>query len=104
VAISGTLLKVNKIDFTITKIYLNETSNLTSISFYDELNGMVVGKYNTIYYTFNGGDTWSKLTIPDFEIYSYNKVIQSYLNKAYVGGESGIFIELDYTGGNWIII
>ena len=98
----GTLLKVSKIDFTIQRFELNETSNLTSISFFNNLNGMVVGKFNTIYWTNDGGYRWTKLTYPEFDLYSYNKVVQYDFNQAYVGGEAGIFIEFNYSGGTWL--
>lgn len=98
----GTLLKVSKIDFTIERIELNETSNLTSISFFGNLNGMVVGKYNTIYWTSDGGFHWKKLTFNGFDIYSWNKVVQYDFNHAYIGGEAGNFIELNWTNNQWI--
>jgi hypothetical protein len=98
----GTLLCVSKIDFSIRKFDLNENSNLTSISFYNNLYGVVVGKFNTIYFTNNGGDTWNKIDYPEFELYSYNKVIQYDFNQIYVGGESGVFIEFTYSNGTWI--
>ena len=98
----GTLLRVSKIDFAIKRIELDETSNFTSISFYNNLNGMVVGKFNTIYWTNDGGDKWSKITYPEFDLYSYNKVVQYDFNKAYVGGEAGVFIEFNYSGGTWL--
>ena len=98
----GTLLRVSKIDFDIKRIELDETSNFTSISFYNNLNGMVVGKFNTIYWTNDGGDKWSKITYPEFDLYSYNKVVQYDFNKAYVGGEAGVFIEFNYSGGTWL--
>ena len=98
----GTLLRVSKVDFMIKSIELGETSNFTSISFYNNLNGMVVGKFNTIYWTKDGGDNWSKITYPEFDLYSYNKVVQYDFNKAYVGGEAGVFIEFDYSGNTWL--
>ena len=98
----GTLLRINKHDFSIKRIELNETSNLTSISFYGNLNGIVVGKFNTIYWTNNGGDSWNKLEYPNFDIYSYNKVTHIDFSKAYIGGEAGVFIELNYSTGAWI--
>jgi hypothetical protein len=98
----GTLLRVSKIDFSIKKIELNETSNFTSISFFNNLNGMVVGKYNTIYWTSDGGDHWYKIAYPEFDLYSYNKVVQYDFNQAYVGGEAGVFIEFNYSGGTWL--
>ena len=98
----GTLLKVSKYDFSIEKMDLGETSNLTSISFYGNLNGMVVGKFNTIYFTSDGGYNWEKITYPDFDGYSFNKVVQYDFFQSYVGGEAGVFIELNYTSGEWI--
>jgi len=98
----GTLLRVSKIDFSIKRIELNETSNFTSISFFNNLNGMVVGKYNTIYWTSDGGDHWYKIAYPEFDLYSYNKVVQYDFNQAYVGGEAGVFIEFNYSGGTWL--
>lgn len=97
----GTLLRVSKIDFSIKIIELNEISNLTSISFYDDLKGIVVGKFNTIYYTSDGGFNWEKLTFSEFDSYSYNKVIYNSINSVIVGGESGVFIEFINGIGGW---
>jgi len=94
---NGTILKMSKLDFTITKIDLGEEyHNLTSISFLDDINGIVVGKYNTIYHTFDGGYTWKKVSIGE-QNYSYNKVIFYNYNLIYIGGENGIFCELTYS-------
>lgn len=98
----GTILKVSKLDFNVEKMKLDETSNFTSISFYKDLNGIAVGKYNTIWTTNDGGWNWKKVIFDQFEGYSYNKVIQWDLNTAYVGGESGVFIELNWTNGEWV--
>lgn len=99
---SGTLLRVSKIDFSIKRIELNETSNLMSISFFGSLNGVSVGKFNTFYFTNDGGDSWEKVTYSGFDLYSYNRVVHRSFNEVYVGGESGVFIEFNYSGGNWI--
>lgn len=98
----GTLLKISKLDFHIEKYELNETSNLMSISFFGKLNGIVVGKFNTIYCTIDGGYNWKKVVYPEFDIYSFNKVLQYDFTKAYIGGEAGVFIELMYTNNTWI--
>ena len=95
---NGLLLKISKIDLSIIKIDLpNEYNTLTSISFINDLRGIVVGKYNTIYYTFDGGITWLKLNFTTDIIYSYNKVIYYSYNTIYIGGETGIFLELNYS-------
>ena len=98
----GNLLRVSKVDFSIKKIELDETSNLMSVSFFGNLNGMVVGKFNSIYYTQDGGDNWYKITNPEFDLYSYNKVVHYDFNQAYIGGETGVFIELLFSSGNWL--
>lgn len=97
----GTLLKISKVDFSIEKILLDETSDLTSVSFFGDLNGIVVGKYNTIYWTNDGGLSWNKYSNPSLEGFSYLTVYHYNLFKAYIGGESGVFLELEYTNNNW---
>ena len=97
----GTLLRVSKSDYEIRRVTLEETTNFMSVSFYDDLNGMVVGKFNTIYWTKDGGFTWEKLEIPDFGGYSYNKVVFYSLTQAFIGGETGVFIELTWTTNFW---
>lgn len=97
----GTLLKVSKLDLTIERIELNEFNSLTSIDFVDDLRGILVGKFNCIYFTENGGYTWSKISKSDLDGYSYNKVIYKTFNTAYIGGDSGVFIEMEYKFNEW---
>jgi len=81
---SGLLLKVKKHDFSIEKITLKLDNNfsikLTSISFYDDLRGVVVGDLNTIFVTNDGGLTWKRLRVPEFNSYYYNKVLYKIKN------------------------
>lgn len=100
----GTLLKVSKTDFSIGIVELNELSSLMSVSFFDDLRGMVVGKFNTVYYTSDGGFNWEKITFPEFDSYSYNRVVYNSLNSAYVGGETGVFIEFTNSVGGWTAV
>ena len=97
----GTLLRISKIDFSIEIIELGELSNLMSVSFFDDLRGMVVGKFNTVYHTTDGGYVWEKITFSQFESYSYNRVVYHSLGGAYVGGETGVFIEFSNGIGGW---
>jgi hypothetical protein len=97
----GVLLKISKIYFTIEQFDLGEDLNLTSVSFFDDLYGMVVGKFNTIYFTRDGGWNWTKLIFDEFEQYSYNKVLHTGPNQVYIGGETGVFIELTYSNQIW---
>ena len=97
----GTILQMSKTDMSIRRVEVDETANFMSISFFDDLNGIVVGKFNTIYWTRNGGYEWNRIFIPEFDGYSYNSVLYYSLNQAYIGGEAGVFIELTYTTGVW---
>lgn len=108
----GILLKVDKIDFTIKRIELkfpNSTQQpsdvvitpLLSVEFYNDLRGVVVGKFNQIWVTSDGGFKWSQIYLSDFDGYNYNKVLFSSIDKFYVGGDNGVFIEFEYYLGKW---
>lgn len=97
----GILLKIRKHDFLIERVSLETTNNLKSVSFYDDLNGIVVGDLNTIYVTKNGGFNWSKITIDAFKSYYYNKVVYYSPNNFFVAGNVGIFIEFKNNIYGW---
>ena len=99
---TGTLLRVNKVDFSIRSINVNELNNFTSIQFADSLRGLVVGKFNCIYFTNDGGYTWKNIAPPEFNSCSYNKVIYDKFEAAYIGGENGVFIEMKYINNQWV--
>jgi hypothetical protein len=98
----GTLLRISKHNYQIERIKLDEVSNLNSVSFFGNLYGMTVGDFNTIWWTKDGGLKWNKLVFSEFDIYSYNKVVYYDLNRTYVGGDVGVFIEFSYINGTWI--
>jgi len=100
----GILLKVSKINFEITQIDLGEELNFTSISFINNLYGMVVGKFNTIYYTRDGGYNWVKIEYDEFEKYSYNVVFHKDAYTCLIGGEAGILFELSYSNNEWFFV
>ena len=104
----GTLLKMSKLDFSIIKIDLGEEFNtLNSISFLNDLRGLIVGDYNTIYYTADGGFNWNKVVFSGIDNYSYNKVLYYSFNTAYICGDNGVFIEIDYsdiTPNKWSLV
>ena len=108
----GLLLKVDKIDFLIQKVSLkypsgsNQPSDsvltrLTSINFFNDLRGVIVGLYNQIWVTSDTGQTWTQIYLPDFDGYNYNKIVFSNIDKFYVGGDNGVFIEFSYNLGEW---
>lgn len=97
----GTLLKVSKIDYFIEKIELGENLNFTGVSFVNNLYGVVVGKFNKIYFTRDGGYTWVRIQFDEYEKYSYLSVIHTDPYNFIVGGENGVFIEFSFSSGNW---
>lgn len=99
---NGTLLKISKLDFSIERINLNEINKLNCIYFLNDIKGVVVGDFNTIYTTDDGGYNWKKISFEVFDAYSYNTVYYYNLTKFYVGGDNGVFIEFNFDGSEWI--
>jgi len=97
----GTLLKIRKHDFIIEKISLNITKNLKSVSFYNNLKGVVVGNLNTILITNDGGVNWHSIIVDDFDSYYYNKALFQSQDKIYIIGNTGVFIELEEDISGW---
>lgn len=95
------ILKVRKHDFYIEKIECNITTNLTSISFYNDLKGVMVGDLNTILITSDGGYNWNKIIIDDFSAYYYNKVLYYSMNSIYIVGNTGVFLEMKEDISGW---
>jgi hypothetical protein len=105
---NGVLLKIRKHDFNIEKVKVDclcprgvITSSLKSISFYDDLRGVVVGDLNVIAVTQNGGHTWDRIKISDFDPYNYNKVIYYSPSAFFIGGNTGVFIEMKQDISGW---
>jgi hypothetical protein len=105
---NGVLLKVRKHDFNIEKIKVDclcprgvITSSLKSISFYNDLRGVVVGELNVIAVTDNGGHTWNRIKIADFDPYNYNKVVYHSPSSFFIGGNTGVFIEMKQDISGW---
>jgi len=110
----GIILRINKYDHSIKRVKLEfqdfdpKTSStrqvittLNSISFYNELRGCVVGKFNQIWVTSDGGKNWKQIYLTDFDGYNFNTISFSNIDKFYVGGDNGVFIEFEYKLGNW---
>jgi len=97
----GTLLKIRKHDFIIKKINVNITKNFKSVSFYNNLKGVVVGDLNTILITNDGGENWHSIIVDDFESYYYNKALFQMQDKIYIVGNTGVFIELEEDISGW---
>ena len=90
---NGTLLKVRKHDFTIERIETNVKTNLKSVSFYNNIKGVVVGDLNTIL-IIKDGLKCESIIVDDFESYYYNKALFYSSSNIYIAGNAGVFLEL----------
>lgn len=97
----GVVLRVSKLNFDVVRCNITEFSNFMSIDFVDDLRGIVVGKFNTVYFTEDGGYSWKNISQREFDAYSYNKVIYNNFDKAYIGGDSGTFIQMSFNNNIW---
>lgn len=100
---NGTLLKMSTYDFSISNIDLGITHKLKDIKFFDDIHGFIVGDFNTIYWTNNGGFDWKKIEIDEFKDFNYNKVIIPKLNNVFIGGSNGFLAELILDNNEWDI-
>jgi hypothetical protein len=99
----GTLLRLSKLDMSIFKTPIsNDFKSLMCVDFYDDMHGIVVGKFNAIYFTKDGGYTWKDISQPGFEALSYNSVVYTDFEHAYIGGDVGVFIQMEYINNEWI--
>jgi hypothetical protein len=119
----GTLLKMNKISLDVERVNLSQIlippspgipkdprvyqnngqviTQLNCVSFFNDLKGVVVGKFNQIWTTDNGGLNWKRVNIVDFDSYNYNIALYHKIDSFYVAGDNGVFIEYTYESGNW---
>ncbi len=98
---SGNLLKVDKITFEVIKVQLDVETTLNQISFFNNLRGVIVGKFNQIWVTINGGTSWTRIKFNSFEGFNYNTVIYANIDRFYVGGDNGTFIDFEIVGSEW---
>lgn len=107
----NTLLKIRKHDFQIERILFDELvpkytqnikANLYSVSFFNDMNGIVVGELNTIFHTKNGGWTWERIEILDFVEFNYTKALYTTNSIFFVAGKQGVLLEFKNTIYGWI--
>ena len=99
----STILKVRKHDFYIENIIIEPFIDYKSISFYDDLNGVVVGDFNKIFITKDGGVNWDSIIIDDFDSYNYNSCDYTKQDSIYIGGNSGVYLELVNDINEWSV-
>jgi hypothetical protein len=101
----GILIKVRKHDFRIERIELQLDNSfsirLLSVAFFNDLRGVVVGDLNTIFITADGGNTWKRLRVPDFDSFYFNKVVFKKPEKIWIAGNTGVFLELIEDISGW---
>ena len=106
----NTLLRVRKHDFYIDRVLLENIpttlpnlikTNLSSVSFFNDLVGVVVGELNTILYTKNGGYKWERIEVADFSEYNYNKALYSTGSSFFVAGDNGVLLEFINSIAGW---
>jgi hypothetical protein len=104
----GTLLRVRKHDFAIERIQIDckcpnkiVITNIRSIDFINDLNGVAVGDLNTILITSDGGFNWERIRIEAFDSYYFNKVIYNKSNRFFIAGNNGIFIDFRRDLSGW---
>lgn len=98
----GTLLKIDKITFSIESINLNTYNNFNHVIFYNKTYGVIVGDNNTIFFT-KDGINWVDISQEYLNGESFNKAVFLDINNLYIVGNNGVFLELTYTNSNWII-
>lgn len=104
----GMLLRVRKHDFNVERIEVDcqcpskiIITNLKSIDFFNDLNGVAVGELNTILITNDGGLNWERIKIDAFDSYYFNKVIYAKSDRFFIAGDNGIFIEFRRDLSGW---
>jgi photosystem II stability/assembly factor-like uncharacterized protein len=77
----------------------NFSTQLNSVSFYDTLNGVVVGNYGTIWKTTDGGNTWQQQVSNTTQ--QLNSVYFLSVDEGYVAGNSGTILHTTDGGATW---
>jgi hypothetical protein len=102
---SGLFIRVRKHDFQIERIPItldNKFSiNLTCVSFFSDLRGVVVGDLNTIFYTVDSGENWTRLRVTDLDPFYFTKCLFVQTNTFIVVGRNGILVEFNENLNSW---
>ena len=98
----STLLKIDKVNFEITYIELDSVKNFTSVSFFSDLYGCLVGEFGEIWITGNGGLDWTKLELESINNQvNLNRVLFYNISEIYILGDSGTFLSLIESPSGW---
>ena len=98
----STLLKIDKVTLEVSYIELDSVKNFTSISFFSDLYGCLVGEFGEIWLTGNGGLDWTKLELETINNQvNLNRVLFYNISEIYIIGDSGTFLTLIETPSGW---
>ncbi len=97
----GLILKVNKSTFDIEKVDIGVDTTLNKVNFFNDLRGIIVGKFNQIWITNDGGKKWDRINFSAFSGFNFNTSIFISIDRFFVGGDNGVFIEFTQNNGEW---
>lgn len=100
---NGVVLRIDKIKLSVSIIEVSIKTTLNSILFFDDLNGFIVGDFNTILYTNDGGFNWNVIYYDNLNGNNYNKIVYYKIDIVYIIGSNGIFIECVNSLDKWIL-
>jgi len=99
----GSLIRVDKLTLELEYFKINTLRNLKSISFYSNSFGCVVGEFGDIWITSNSGFDWKKIEIEGLSSIKLNKVLYKFIDKIWISGDNGTFLELNLISNIWQI-
>lgn len=99
----GSLIRLNKLTLQVEHFKIDTLRNLTSISFFSDSFGCVVGEFGEIWITSNSGFEWRKIEIESLSDIRLNKVIYHFIDKIWISGNNGTLLELNLVSGTWQI-
>lgn len=105
---TGILLKVRKHDYYVERVMVDcmcprniITTDLNSVSFYDDLRGACIGDLGTILVTQDGGNNWERIRVEAFDSFNFNKVLYVNPTSFFIGGDAGLFVEMKKDISGW---
>ena len=98
----STLMKIDKVTLEVEYLELDSVKNFTSISFFSNLYGCLVGEFGEIWITSNGGLDWTKHEFEGINNQvNLNRVLFFNVSEIYIIGDSGTFLSLIESSSGW---
>jgi hypothetical protein len=99
----GSLIRLDKLTLEVEHFKIDTLRNLTSISFYSDSFGCVVGEFGEIWITSNGGFEWRRIEVESLLDTKLTKVLYKYIDKIWISGNNGTLLELNLNSNIWQI-